>query len=937
MITPEGVIYATVEANTDGTQGFYTSTDGENWTEISPDIPFVYGRTVMAYAPSNTNRVYFFAQNLVDAAFPFLLRYEADAEEDAQWTNLSANLPVNIGGLAGDLNLQGDYNMLVRVSPHNPDLVFVGGTNLYRSTDGFTSPVGREGWIGGYTATANSFALYDNHHPDQHNMVFSPTDPEVAISSNDGGVQITGNLSDTTAVASVQWTSLNNKYVTTQPYAFSFDPSGKSDDLLAGFQDNGSWFTDSRSINKDWIEDFGGDGSYNAIADEGRTRYVSSQFGNLFRLNFDENGEFASFTKVTPAGAAGFRFVAPFLLDPNNDNIMYMPAGNTMWRNNDLDAIPLFSTANASEGWVNMSQSAVPEGSITAMDVSKYPIANTLYYGTSAGAIFKMRNANIDDQEAVDISTGKGLPEGGFINNIYVDPTNDQRVFAVFSNYNIPSIFMSKNGGETWVDISGNLEENKDGTGNGPSVRWIAMNGNKDGYWAGTSTGLYFAWRLKGKKTRWFREPFKIGNAVVAQVKTRSDGFVAAAIHGNGLYSANFWVRERPEPRLSVERLLTDALLPMNSDPVTVDISGVFAHSKGKPIDIKLTNSNPDLIMLSQNGDELTLTVSPDMEGSAAIGLIATSGKEQVSEGFTVNVVEPAIYQQLDPIVAETPSQFFGDFGALVSSADDFIVPGGSSWTVDRITAFGVANNNPALTEASVVIYADNGGVPGDIVYFSGAIAPTSDPNDTNLALTLPETIDLTSGTYWLSVFANLNFSPDATQWFWSTQERVIGNENVFNDPADLFGTGATSWTPLSSAFGQAPSDCVFQIFGTVQGETEEEDGGRTEVALETPQSGMAQDPISPDVDNLVSISPKLTTSVWPNPSTAVFNFSVQQVEESQLTAKVYSLGGQIVYRNDKVSSAESFSWNAAGVPAGIYLVKISGQGVDRIFKIVKK
>ena len=182
---------------------------------------------------------------------------------------------------------------------------------------------------------------------------------------------------------------------------------------------------------------------------------------------------------------------------------MYMPAGNRMWRNNDLDGIPLFSNATTSVNWTEMTNSVVP-GTITSLGVSTFPEANKLYFGTNSGGIYRIDNANIDGSTLVDLSTGKGLPPGNVV-CMTVDPTNSDRVFAVFSNYSIPSIFYSEDAGETWADISGNLEENPDGTGSGPSVRWIAVEGNAEGYYVGTSVGLYYARTIRPDNQRWWR------------------------------------------------------------------------------------------------------------------------------------------------------------------------------------------------------------------------------------------------------------------------------------------------------------------------------------------------------------------------------------------------------------------------------------------------
>ncbi|NHF58856.1 T9SS type A sorting domain-containing protein [Flavobacteriaceae bacterium TP-CH-4] len=927
MITPEGKIYATVDIFSGPDAGFFVSDNGDEWTPITPEgiIP-AYGRTVMAYDPSDENRIYFFSFNLADFSEAFLWRYQADAETpEEEWVDLSANLPVAIGGRAGNLNLQGAYNMIIKVHPTKPDLVFLGGTNLYRSTTGFTTPTGFEGWIGGYTNLSDSFALYPNHHPDQHNLVFLPSNPDRAISANDGGVQLTEDITDTENF--VAWTSLNNKYITTQPYAISFDPEGNSDDLLAGFQDNGTWFTDSKNINDPWIDDFGGDGSYNAIADGGRTRYVSSQFGNVYRLNFDEAGEFESFTRITPAGASNFDFVAPFLLDPINDNIMYMPAGDRMWRNNNLDEVPLFSNAPASVNWVELKETITPDGSfITAMDVSKFPVASRLYYGTDSGKVFRMDNSNVDGQKAVDISTGKGLPEGN-VNSVYVDPKNSDRVFIVFSNYGIPSVFVSRDAGESWRDISGNLEENRDGSGNGPSVRWFAMNGNNDGYFVGTSTGLYFTYRLQGKNTQWFREPIRIGNGVVVQVKTRADGFVAAGVHGNGVYSANFYVRPRPEPTLSVARLLPDLTVPIDSDPIEVDIKDLFVSSKGKKPKVTFRVINPDVVeSFSIRSNKLIIEIKPGVEGSSVVELTAKQGREQVSEGFTINVIEPAIYEQTGPVSSSSPSQNFLDFGgAIAQSADDFVIPEGSTWKIRNIIANGAVNGAPAITDATVVIYTDNNGLPGQEIYNSGSIVPDSEPTDYNLNLPLPEEVELTGGAYWLSVYTNLAFD-GGNQWFWFTQAQVIGNEAAFKDAANLFGLGAIDWTPQSVAFTAPPEDQVFQIFGMVQ---------EAAAAEADPASRVAEDGL--ESQSLVEVEGNVVTTVWPNPSTSEFFFSLKDNADARVTTRVYNMLGQLVYEKADIDAKQTFSWDASAAPTGLYIVKITGKNTNKSFNIVKK
>ncbi|MEO9966211.1 MAG: T9SS type A sorting domain-containing protein [Reichenbachiella sp.] len=932
-ITSQGQIYATIDFSGVPNAGIFTSDDGDNWTNITPAFyPIFFGRTVMGIDPTNENRVYFL--NHDELGPQGLFRYIATDAIGSRWTDLSANLPVAIGGPVGNLNFQTGYNMLVKVHPGDSSTVFVGGTNLYRSNTAFTTPTGQESWIAGYSPL-NNVSVYPDQHPDHHALVFYPSNPDKVLSGTDGGVFLADDITTSNSAAEpVDWTSLNNGYVTTQPYAVAFDPEPNSDDLLAGFQDNGTWFTSSTDLSEPWEEDFGGDGSYNAIADAGATRYVSSQFGNIYRLNFDSEGEFESFTRVKPAGANNLDFVAPFVLDPHNDNIMYLPDGNRIWRNNDLDGIPLFSNATTTVNWVNLPNSDTPAGTtITSLDLSTYPEANRLYYGTNSGGVYRMDNANLDNQPATDLTTGKGLPPG-YVNDISVDPSNGDRVVISFSNYGIQSLFLTEDGGETWVNVSGNLEENEDGTGNGPSVRSTAFFGGSDSFFgpriqkvfAATSTGLYYTRRLDGSKTRWYREPFIIGNAVTDEVKTRKDGFIAVGAHGNGLFSARFpiFFNPLPESKLSVAYLLEDLVVDENSSDVVVNIEDLFVHSHGQSIDVELINTNPGLVTVTDNGTSLTLSFAADTLGSATIGLIATSGNEQVAEGFTVFISKPTLYEQLGAGVTSLPSQNFIDFGGIAQTADDFVVPVGDSWEISNVLAFGGANNSPTFTSVSVVIYEDNLGSPGLEIYNSGEIVPDSDPLNANLNLTLPDVVQLNSGTYWISVYTNLAFNPAATQWFWTSQNGGIGAEPQFRDNLNLFGTGAIDWTGVSTAFGQPPLDQVFQVFGSIIPAAASAASRKTEAVP------------------LAELSMELSTVVWPNPSKDQFTFKVAFGEnlesiDERVNMRIYNTSGRLVHRLDNIDVASDFVWDAYHQPVGIYMVKITGSSTHQSFKIIKR
>ena len=134
------------------------------------------------------------------------------------------------------------------------------------------------------------------------------------------------------------------------------------------------------------------------------------------------------------------------------------------------------------------------------------------------------------------------LTTSGYISSISVDPNNGDNVMLSFSNYEVKSIHYSADGGGSWTDVSGNLEENKSGFGSGPSVRSVHIQSVKNGlrYFAGTSTGLYSTSLLDDENTVWTQEGSEtIGNMVIDDIEGRHfDGFIVAGSHGNGIYSA---------------------------------------------------------------------------------------------------------------------------------------------------------------------------------------------------------------------------------------------------------------------------------------------------------------------------------------------------------------------------------------------------------------
>ncbi|MGB3180690.1 MAG: T9SS type A sorting domain-containing protein [Cyclobacteriaceae bacterium] len=549
-IDESGRMFASISrlsAEDDPVSGFFTSTDGTNWTDITPDAigqAPSFDRTIVEINPSNPDEVWFFTNISGDNNSLLVLDMT-----DTTYDDRSANLP-SLSPELLSLNLQGSYNMVLEVHPAQPEVVYLGGTNLYRTTDAFRSDSLIQ-YVGGYSldgALQGSATPAFNHHPDQHSIVFYPNDPNAMLSSHDGGVSRTvDNLkADTTVIRDEQnevvdrtvidWTTLSTGYITSQFYSIGIDEvNAGSASMGGGMQDNSSYLTFTEDAEDPWVQGSGGDGAY--VRFNYNSIFTSSQYGFILRFILNEEDNVYDALEVIPPSGQGdpseLLFVNPFESDPVHQNRFYIGANNKVFYTDDVRTNPSGSDYRTIS---NATTSGM--GYVTTLDASITP-ANQLVWGTNRGRVFKAPNVFEDSNNVIEI-TDESFPEGGFVSCVAVDPRDADNIIVVFSNYGVVSIFNSTDGGQNWVSIAGNLEERTNGSGNGPSVGWVSIlpNGDETIYFAGTSIGLYSTQNLQASGTQWSQEsPDVVGNVWVDMIAVRpTDGYVAVGTHGNGTY-----------------------------------------------------------------------------------------------------------------------------------------------------------------------------------------------------------------------------------------------------------------------------------------------------------------------------------------------------------------------------------------------------------------
>ncbi|HMC03451.1 MAG TPA: hypothetical protein VKI23_04950, partial [Cellulomonadaceae bacterium] len=195
-----------------------------------PGDPTSRARPEVAVAPSDPSRVYALFSDTSNLQIDMV----ASTDGGDSWT------PLNLAQKNVDiLSTQGNFFSDMAVDPSNPNVVYAGGLDLWKTTDGGATWSKISRWQG------VGFGSYV--HADQHAIVFA-NDGSIYFST-DGGLYRTTN-------GGQSFTSLNRGLVTMQFYSICTTPV-TPDLVMGGAQDNG---TSLRVQGTEYREVAGGDG-----------------------------------------------------------------------------------------------------------------------------------------------------------------------------------------------------------------------------------------------------------------------------------------------------------------------------------------------------------------------------------------------------------------------------------------------------------------------------------------------------------------------------------------------------------------------------------------------------------------------------------------------------------------------------------------------------
>ena len=410
---------------------------GGAWSAVLTEASL--GRTSLSIAPSNQDVIYALSASLVAGQFHWGLHAVfRSTDGGVSWTARVRNsdpTPMNRMLLtnswwalcAGSFFNQGWYDNVIAVDPVDPDIVWAGGVDLFRSDDG------GQNW--GYAGR--------NAHVDQHALAFHPgydgASNKTLFAGNDGGIYRTLDSRAGTDLnvcsgpsSDVTWSSLNNNYGVTQFYHGAPYPDGQT--YFGGTQDNGTIRGNDTGGAQNWQAIMGGDGGYVAV-DPTNTNILYAEFQN-WAIRKSTNGG-ASFSNATNGISDSGLFITPFIMDPSNSQRLWT-GGRFVWR-----------TVNGASNW---TQASTQLGStVSALAVSPTN-PNRVLVGLTNGRIHQ-----------TDVALGassltawpSNRPRSGFVSSLAFHPEDEMTAYATYSTFGGVHVWKSTNGGASWNDLDG--------------------------------------------------------------------------------------------------------------------------------------------------------------------------------------------------------------------------------------------------------------------------------------------------------------------------------------------------------------------------------------------------------------------------------------------------------------------------------------------------
>ncbi|HAN78582.1 MAG TPA: hypothetical protein DCQ31_12880, partial [Bacteroidales bacterium] len=301
--------FNTLYGSQDG--GIYTSTDGgKNWIASYQSTG---GRIELAVSPNESTWVYAIVTDSDGGLGTIQKSIDSGSTFDEVFSGSTTNL-LNWDVNSTETGGQGWYDLSLAASIADANVLFVGGINTWRSTDGGLNWELNSHWSGQGEVPAI--------HADKHNLVFRENGD--LFECNDGGIY----ASDDNGT---NWYDLSNGLVISQIYKLGVSVLNE-DETITGLQDNGT----KLRFNDVWKDVNGGDGM-ECIIDytDNNIQYGTYVNGEIHRTT----DQWLTVNKIiTPKDennkVISGAWVTPYIIDPVDHKTLYAGYGD-VWKTTD--------------------------------------------------------------------------------------------------------------------------------------------------------------------------------------------------------------------------------------------------------------------------------------------------------------------------------------------------------------------------------------------------------------------------------------------------------------------------------------------------------------------------------------------------------------------------------------------------------------------------
>ncbi len=523
--------------------------------ENTPDVNLP-GRIILAAAPSDENRVYAL---VAQGYFYGIPGYECHIitrsdDKGESWEMVSVPPP---SGSTGNWAFIAWHALTAAVDPNNPDKIFIGALDLWRSEDAGESWVKRSNWQG----TGTNFI-----HADHHRILFQDGSSDKFLVATDGGVFYTFNAS----LNNITYTQKNTGLNTLQMYKCAINPESDVTFYLGGMQDNGTKYYDGNPIgNQNHVT--GGDGG---------ACFIDKNEPDVF-ITSHQNNQFYLFGNYQFVGAAFNWQSGNFISSVDYDyklNTIYANAVTVL--NNLPDQILRISGipyGPIEGGYLNMGTgSNVPFTHVKYSEHSSLGTAR-LFLGTQAGRMFRVDNANTDP--VVTEIGSNNFPSAAI--SCITHAGSDDTLLVTFSNYGVTSVWQSYDSGQSWDEREGNLPD--------MPVRWALYHPqHSNSAMLATEIGIWTTYNLHDLFVLWQPDNTGLANVRIDMLQLRdADNTVLAGTHGRGFYTTTYLY----DPTTKVNELAynSPSIYPNPTQgPITIELTNEISE----PVDICIYNND---------------------------------------------------------------------------------------------------------------------------------------------------------------------------------------------------------------------------------------------------------------------------------------------------------------------------------------------------------